>query len=36
MSRPDPLSRLRQICLALPEATEKVASGAPTFRLRKG
>ena len=30
----DPLSRLRKVCLALPEATEKVAWGEPTFRVR--
>lgn len=30
----DPLERLRAICLALPEATEKEAWGAPTFRVR--
>ena len=30
----DPLSHLRQICLALPEATEKEAWGTPTFRVR--
>ena len=29
-----PLERVRRICLALPEATEKVAWGAPTFRVR--
>ena len=27
------LARLRRICLALPEAHEKVAWGAPTFRV---
>jgi len=27
------LDRLRRICLALPEATEKVAWGEPTFRV---
>jgi predicted DNA-binding protein (MmcQ/YjbR family) len=32
--RPDRLKRLRQICLALPEATEKVAWGDPTWRVR--
>lgn len=31
--RHDPLDRLRQICLALPEATEKLAWGEPTFRI---
>ena len=30
----DPLIRLRTICLALPEATEKLAWGEPTFRVR--
>jgi len=30
----DPLSRARAHCLALPEATEKLAWGAPTFRIR--
>ena len=30
----DPLSQLRKVCLALPEATEKVAWGQPTFRVR--
>ena len=29
-----PLSRVRKICLALPEATEKVAWGEPTWRIR--
>ena len=28
------LARIRRICLALPEATEKVAWGSPTFRVR--
>lgn len=31
----DQLARVRRICLALPEATEKEAWGAPTFRVRK-
>ena len=31
---PDPLSRLRALCLALPEAHEVVAWGEPTFRVR--
>lgn len=34
MPRRDPLSRLRTICLALAEATEKEAWGTPTFRVR--
>jgi hypothetical protein len=28
-----PLDRLRAICLALPEATEKIAHGEPTWRV---
>jgi hypothetical protein len=28
------LARVRKICLALPEAHEKIAWGAPTFRVR--
>src|SRR3954469_12456149 len=31
----DALNRLRQICLALPEAHEVEAWGEPTFRVRK-
>lgn len=31
---PQALKRLRQICLALPETTEKIAWGAPTFRVK--
>jgi hypothetical protein len=30
----DPLAKVREICLALPEATEKIAWGSPTFRVR--
>ena len=30
----EPIERLRAICLALPEATEKQAWGDPTFRVR--
>ena len=29
-----PVERLRTICLALPEATEKIAWGEPTWRVR--
>lgn len=29
-----PLPRLRRMCLALPDATEKKAWGAPAFRVR--
>jgi predicted DNA-binding protein (MmcQ/YjbR family) len=32
--RNNPLSRLRKLCLALPEAHEVRAWGAPTFRVR--
>jgi predicted DNA-binding protein (MmcQ/YjbR family) len=32
--RPDDLTRLRTICLKLPEATEKEAWGDPTWRVR--
>jgi hypothetical protein len=32
---PGPLSRLRKLCLALPEAHEVEAWGEPTFRVRK-
>ncbi|HEU0015376.1 MAG TPA: MmcQ/YjbR family DNA-binding protein [Longimicrobium sp.] len=31
----DPLDRLRALCLSLPEATEQVAWGEPTFRVKK-
>ena len=31
---PDPLARLRELCLALPEAHEVLAWGEPTFRVR--
>jgi hypothetical protein len=30
----DPCARVRAICLALPESTEKIAWGAPTFRVK--
>ena len=33
-SRRSPVERLRAICLALPEATEKLAWGEPTWRVR--
>jgi len=32
--RKNPLTESRKICLALPETTEKVAWGAPTFRVK--
>lgn len=31
---PSPLTRLRKVCLALPEAHEVIAWGEPTFRVR--
>lgn len=31
----DPLPRLRALCLALPEAVEKVSHGEPTWFVRK-
>jgi hypothetical protein len=31
----DPIARLRAICLALPDTTEKVAWGEPTWRVRE-
>jgi predicted DNA-binding protein (MmcQ/YjbR family) len=31
---PARLARLRKVCLALPEATEKIAWGDPTWRIR--
>lgn len=34
MARKKPIDRVREICLALPEATEKTAWGEPTFRVR--
>jgi hypothetical protein len=33
MARKDPLTHLRRICLALPQATEKEAWGTATFRV---
>lgn len=32
--RNDPLDRLRRICLALPETTERLSHGEPTFFVR--
>jgi hypothetical protein len=32
---PDPLPRLRALCLALPEVSEKVSHGEPTWFVRK-
>jgi predicted DNA-binding protein (MmcQ/YjbR family) len=31
---PDRLARLRRLCLALPDASEKIAWGDPTWRVR--
>jgi hypothetical protein len=31
----DPLTRLRALCLALPEVTEKVSHGEPTWFVRR-
>jgi hypothetical protein len=31
----DPLPRLRSLCLALPEVTEKLSHGEPTWFVRK-
>lgn len=33
-AKPQPLERLREICLALPEAAEKETWGEATFRVR--
>src|SRR5688572_25954416 len=30
----DPLTRIRKLCLSLPETSEKTAWGAPTFRVQ--
>jgi hypothetical protein len=32
--RPDPLTRLRELCLAMPEATERLSHGEPTWFVR--
>jgi hypothetical protein len=34
--RQDPIARLRAICLALPEANEKISHGEPTWFAGKG
>ena len=34
MKTPDPLERLRKICLALPEVTERISHGEPTWFIR--
>jgi len=33
-SGPDPLEQVRRICLALPETTERLSHGSPTFFVR--
>lgn len=33
--RNDPLSRIRGICLALPEVTERLSHGSPTWFIRE-
>jgi hypothetical protein len=35
MSEPTEFERVRSICMALPEVTERVSHGAPTFFVRK-
>ncbi|PPK69091.1 putative DNA-binding protein (MmcQ/YjbR family) [Actinokineospora auranticolor] len=30
----DPLTRLRELCMAMPEATERISHGAPTWFVR--
>jgi hypothetical protein len=34
MARPDPLDKLRQLCTALPEVTERLSHGEPTWFVR--
>lgn len=34
MPAPDPLTRIRAVCLALPEVTERLSHGAPTWFVR--
>ncbi|HEX4776784.1 MAG TPA: MmcQ/YjbR family DNA-binding protein [Acidimicrobiia bacterium] len=34
MARRNPLTEIRRICLALPEVTERLSHGAPTFFVR--
>ncbi|GAA1282397.1 MmcQ/YjbR family DNA-binding protein [Pseudonocardia aurantiaca] len=35
MTAADPLARLRALCLALPEVTEKLSHGEPTWFVRR-
>jgi hypothetical protein len=34
MAKADPVARVRKLCLALPEVTERLSHGAPTFFVR--
>ena len=34
MSRTDPVERVRRICVALPETTERLSHGSPSFFVR--
>jgi hypothetical protein len=34
MAKPDPLEKLRKLCLALPETTERLSHGEPTWFIR--
>ena len=34
MSAPAPLDRVRELCLALPETSERLSHGSPTFFIR--
>jgi len=36
MTDGDPLPRLRELCMALPEATEKLSHGSPTWFVKPG
>ena len=35
MANEDHIQRVQRICMALPEATEKLSHGEPTFFVRK-
>lgn len=34
MAKPDPLEKLRKLCLALPEVTERLSHGEPTWFIQ--
>jgi predicted DNA-binding protein (MmcQ/YjbR family) len=34
MAKPDPLEKLRKLCLALPETTERLSHGEPTWFIQ--